>query len=386
MIWLIICFWMLCFLFLYGYIGYPALMTLVAGKACSPSTPREWPAVSLIVPAHNEEVVIDEKIRNSLELDYPQLEVIVASDGSTDETVEIATKYKDEINLLAFEQNRGKTTLVQDAVQSAKSDLLILCDANVMFRSDAIKKLVAHFEDQNVGCVTGDVRLQSEESSFGLAESLYYKMERSVQTGESRFGSVMGVDGGMYAIRKELFPILEPDTVLDDFSISMHVIRLNRKLLFDAQAIADENATEAATDEYRRRVRMGIGISQVLSRGYFPRLSQPAAFFLFFSHKILRWFSPALLLGLFICSCVLAWNSMFFLALVVLELLALTLALIGAWLPAARNLRAVVIPFYFALGQLAYTDGILRGFLLGSSGSWSRTTRKLLVRSEIGEE
>jgi len=165
------------------------------------------PHVSLIIPAHNEELVLREKLLNALSLNYPQdrLEIIVASDGSTDATASIAREFADRgVRLLAFEERRGKALVLNDAIAASKGDVLMLCDANVFFEKDALRWLVAGLANPRVGAVTGDVRLQSEHSSFGLGESLYYKLERAMQLGESVAGSVMGVDGGMYIMRRNL--------------------------------------------------------------------------------------------------------------------------------------------------------------------------------------
>ena len=163
-----------------------------------------------------------------------------------------------------------------------------------MFRPDALWRLVARLSSKDVGGVTGDVRLQSEQSSFGLAETLYYRLERRIHSGESNLGAVMGVDGGMYVIRRELFCKLPTDTVLDDFSISMHVLRSGKRLLYESTAIADENSTEFAMDEFLRRVRIGVGATQVICRGLMPRWSQPCRLILFASHKLcLLYTSPS---------------------------------------------------------------------------------------------
>ena len=200
----------------YTYLIFPMAMAIVGRRRSGRLLrPEKLPTVSLIIPAHNEEGVIAQKIKNSQLIDYPNLEIFVASDGSTDRTNEIVSTFGGDVRLLDFADRRGKTSVVADAVAVSSGEILCLCDANVMFRPDALWRLVARLSSKDVGGVTGDVRLQSEQSSFGLAEALYYRLERRIHSGESNLGAVMGVDGGMYVIRRELFCELPDDTVLD---------------------------------------------------------------------------------------------------------------------------------------------------------------------------
>ena len=364
----------------YTYLVFPVAMAIIGRRRPAlRSRPEKLPSVSLVIPAHNEEDVIARKIKNSKSIDYPNLEIIVASDGSTDRTNEIVGAFGDDVRLLDFAGRRGKASVVADAVAVSSGEILCLCDANVMFRPDALWRLVARLSSKDVGGVTGDVRLQSEQSSFGLAEALYYRLERRIHSGESNLGAVMGVDGGMYVIRRELFCELPVDTVLDDFSISMHVLRAGKKLLYEPTAIADENSTELAMDEFRRRVRIGVGAAQVISRGYRPSWLQPGRMILFVSHKLLRWMSPWLLLGLLgtliglsFCECFAFW----FLFPI---LLTSGIALVGALLPKLRRHWVVAIPFYFVLSQVAMAWGVVRGLLFDSSGVWARTKRLPLL-------
>lgn len=371
---------------LYAYMAFPLLIILIGAKPRSPPErppDTELPSVTLIIPAHNEASVIEEKIRNSLAIDYPDLEIMVVSDGSTDDTVEICQRY-DSVKLVAFEKRRGKSSVLADAVRLSRGRILCLCDANVFFRPDAMWRMVSHFSRADVGGVTGDVRLQSTASSFGLAESLYYRLERSIHRGESNLGAVVGVDGGMYAIRKEYFPRLPPDTILDDFTTSMHLLRTGKKLVYEPTAVADENATELAMDEYRRRVRIGIGAAQVLRRGWFPRISQPIRMWLFVSHKLLRWASPWLLLAVFLAALGLVASRPVMNWILVPAFAFIGLALIGTFSSAARKLWVVSVPFYFGLSQVAFAWGVVRGTFFRSTGMWEPTNRKALV-DEVGD-
>ena len=206
---LILTFWIVCGIVLYAQMGYPLLAALWSQSRRNDDEPAEsHRTLSLIIPAYNEQNVLRAKLENTISTACLRdtLQIIVASDGSSDETVEIAREYEDRgVKVLAFTERRGKASVVNDAVTEANGEIICLCDANVMFQPDALQRLVAALDDSRVGAATGDVRLASYESNFGEGESLYYRIERAIQLGESRIGSVMSVDGGMYVIRRELF-------------------------------------------------------------------------------------------------------------------------------------------------------------------------------------
>lgn len=337
-------------------------------------------SVSLIVPAHNEESVIRRKMENVLAVEAPAdvFEVLVASDGSVDGTVGIAREFEgSRVRVLEFRERRGKASVLNDAVAQAQGELLCLCDANVMFHPDAVTKLARHFADPKVGAVTGEVRLASHESDFGEGESFYYKIERAIQLGESRLGAVMGVDGGMYMIRKSLFPQLPASTILDDFVVTMRVIQQGYKVLYDPEAIATENGTPTSAQEFKRRVRVSAGAMQVLARGEFPSvLRQPIAFLMFVFHKALRWFSPVWLVVLFVTNLLLLQSGLFYQLTMAAQLLVYGLAF-SAWLSLRfRNTRLGGIPYYFTLSQVAMAMGIVKGIFNLQRVTWDRTERQ----------
>ncbi|RPI75882.1 MAG: glycosyltransferase family 2 protein, partial [Planctomycetaceae bacterium] len=357
------------------------LSGLVRGRGTPPSQPGQTeslPLVTLIVPAFNEEVVLEAKLKNSLEIDYPRerLEILVASDGSRDQTNEIASRFADQgVRLLAFEENRGKASAMNDAVREARGELLCLCDANVMFRPDALRILVEKLRDPAVGAATGDVRLLSADSEFGEGESLYYRIERRIQEYESALGSTMGVDGGMYVIRKELYRALPRDTVLDDFKTSMNVVKANRRLIYEPSAVAIENGTPLSSDEFRRRVRVAAGAAQSVKRGDFPPPWHPFNFFAWFSHKFLRWTGPIWLVVL-LATTIALWNEGWIYRVALgCQLLVYGLTLIAWVWPALRTSRVAGVAFYFTLSHLAIAWGTIKGLFLMQSGTWKRTAR-----------
>ena len=338
----------------------------------------ELPEITLIIPAYNEAAVLREKLENALAVDYPRdkLEILVASDGSSDETNQIAESFSDRgVHLLAFPRRRGKASVLNDAAAAAAREVLCLCDANVMFRPDALRVLARHMAEPRVGAVTGDVRLASEESNFGAGESLYYRLERRLQLAESNVGSLMGVDGGMFLIRKELFRKLPADTILDDFVLTIEVIRQGFKVVYEPEAVADESGTPTARQEYRRRRRVSAGAVQSLKRGIWPGWRRPIEMWQYLSHKLLRWFTPLWLLLLLVASIMLWESGWFYQAALIAQLAWFAVAAVGLVIVPARAVPLVGIPFYFMLSQVGLVDGMIRGLFNRQSVTWQPVDR-----------
>lgn len=372
-------FWLTAAVYGWALVGYPALMTLV-GKIARPrrEDQAELPTVTMIIPAYNEESVIRAKISNALEVDYPKdrLEILVASDGSSDRTVSIAEGYQDAaVRVLSFANRRGKASVLNDVVAAAGGEVLCLSDANVMFRPDAISRLVARLNDPKVGAVSGEVRLASQESNFGEGESWYYRMERAMQLGESLTGSMIGVDGGMYVIRRELFRPLEADTVLDDFTTTMHVIQQRRRVVYEPNAVATENGTPLARQEFRRRVRVTAGAVQSIKRGKWPPLARPVELWQYISHKLLRWLGPVWLILLLVSSAVLCSEGTIYRIALAGQLAVYLLAAAATGSLRLRQTRPGGIAFYFVMSHVAMTWGLLKGTLNLQRGVWTRTER-----------
>ncbi len=365
----------------YIYFGYSALVVLLGQLrplAGADTLPEPAPEVSLIIPAHNEAAIIREKVVNALAIAYPAppgLEIIVASDGSTDATCELVRRFEGQgVRLLDFSMRRGKASVLNDAVAASRGELLCFCDANVMFRPDALARLVARLRDPGVGAVSGDVRLASHESNFEHGESLYYRLERAIQLGESAVGSLIGVDGGMYVVRRELFRPLPADTILDDFVISMEVVRRGARVVYEPAAVATENGTPTARIELRRRVRMAAGMVQVLKRGQFCWW-RPVVAWQFVSHKLLRALAPELLLALLVSNLLLAPRHPLWLALLAGQAAFYLVALIGAVSVPFRRTRLGGIPFYFVMGHVAILYGSIKGLFNRQRVTWQVTER-----------
>lgn len=353
-------------------------MGWVSRRATPPSFPAQWPSVSLIIPAYNESLIIAAKLENTLAIDYPfdKLEVILASDGSTDDTVTLAQRFDQiSVKVLDLHPRRGKASVINDAVEASSGSVICLCDANVMFEPRALKQVISHLVDAQVGAVTGDVQLASERASFGAGESLYYRIERTVQTGESHLASTICVDGGMYVIRRELYQPLPEDTILDDFTTTMNVLRKGARVIYEPAAVAYENETPSASKEFDRRSRVMEGAVQALLRGHWPSLSQPLLVWEFVSHKLLRWLGPLLLLTVG-ASTVYLWNtSVIVRAVGLVQAASYSLAVLAAMVPLIRTLPLAGVVFYFVLSHVAMVHGFMMAFVRSPKGTWQRTPR-----------
>jgi biofilm PGA synthesis N-glycosyltransferase PgaC len=367
-------------LFVYPFAIYPALLWLFRKwrkvDVQRPAANAELPSVALIICAFNERRVIEEKLENSLALDYPRerLRIVVVSDGSTDGTADIVRRYEQSgVQLIGRIQRCGKVGNLNAVLPTRSEDVLVLSDANVMYRPDAVRRLVERFADPSVGCVSGKVILIESASLLDDPTTQYYSMEWFLQEAESAIYAMPGADGAMYALRRELFVGCPADSIVEDFVIPMTVIRQGRRVVFEAAAVAWERGSTSIREEFRRKVRIAAGAAQSVVRGYGWPGRAPARFwFVFLSHKLLRWLSP--LTGI---------TALAF-ALMSLERAASQAVVIG--LAVAVLLAAVQFctrfnhpvlsaSFYFLFGQVATACGLVKGLAGRQTVLWAKANR-----------
>ncbi|MFN8060111.1 MAG: glycosyltransferase family 2 protein [Vicinamibacterales bacterium] len=363
----------------YVYVGYPTLLRVLASAFGRPVERGDIrPRVCLLIAAHNEVEVIEAKLQNALAIDYPRdrLDVVVVSDGSSDGTVESVRRFEDRgVRLLAYDVRRGKAAALNAAIPTIACDVLVFSDANVLLEPDAIRILVRPFADATVGAVSADVILEGERAALADSEDLYYAYERRLQVNESRLGSMIGVDGALFAIRRQLYVPPPNDTILDDVAIPMAICNRGHRVVMEPQARAHEHGSLSARQEFSRKARIVAGAIQFLSRdeSRVP-LSRPQVLMALLSHKVLRWLSPLFGLGVFASSVSLAWHDVFFQDVAAAELAVLVAAAIGTWQP-ARKLPLIGIAHYFCLMQAAAIVGLYRGILGRQPVQWRRFAR-----------
>ena len=376
---LYVIFWLSAGVVFYVYIGFPALLFLLA--RCFPKMDVEGdpslPSVSMIISAYNESAVIREKLKNGLSLDYPKdkWQVVVVSDCSSDGTDEIVREFEpDGVLLVRQEQRLGKTSGLNRAIPQCTGSVVVFSDANALYAPDAIKELVKHFADPSVGYVVGNARYveHGESAPSAKSEGLYWRLETWLKNNESRFGSVVGGDGAIYAIRRLLYsPLLATD--INDLLNPLQIILKGYRGIYEQAAVCTEEAGESFEKEFRRKVRIvGRSLNAVLrAAGVLAPWNNPRHWFALVSHKLLRWFIPVFLVLLFVSSLV-SVRVPFFRYIAFLQCLFYALAAIG-WAAARQKAcpRIIYIPFYFCVVNLASLIGIVQLCRGSLSPTWT---------------
>lgn len=354
------------------YFAYPLTLLLLAPLKKRHAIGDELPQVTLIISAYNEAAVIRKKIENSLDLDYPReaLEIMVISDESDDGTDDIVQEYSDR-GVVLYRQvpRRGKSFGLTQFVPLATGKLVVFSDANSIYETDALKKLVRHFSDDRVGFVVGHQRYIEEDSAASVSESLYWRYETWLKIRESEIGSVVCGDGAIYAVRAELFEPLREDDI-NDFTIPLKIVLKGYRGIFDASAICYEHTASDFAGEFRRKARIvnrsfravvrNAGVLNPFRVGLFTY--QLAV------HKLIRWFVPFFMVVMLAANVALAWQgSSFYTAVLACHLGFYLLAALRT-VPGLGNLKPIYIANYFCVVNAAAGLGLLN-FLFGKSVS-----------------
>ncbi|MBN1569685.1 MAG: glycosyltransferase family 2 protein [Acidobacteria bacterium] len=350
----------------YVYVGYPAMLWLL-GSLRERKTRRApiTPAASVIIAMHNEEAVIKHKLENTLSLDYPneQLEIIVVSDGSTDGSDEIAARYAPEGVRLLRLARCGKVRALESAAAQARGDILVFTDANTWIMPHALRALIAHFADPNVGGVCGCKKVGRATASESMVpgEGFYWKYEQFLKKWESRTGSTIAADGALYAIRRELFHRCANPALADDFAISGYVPLQGKRLVLEPEAVVWEEPPISADSEFRRKVRVANHVIRSVCelRQALNPLRTGFHSVKLWSHKPLRYLVPIPLTAAWIASFFLAGGSVFYSLLLALQCGFYALALAGfLFRNHGLGCRPMLhTPFYFCMAHSAALMG-----------------------------
>jgi poly-beta-1,6-N-acetyl-D-glucosamine synthase len=362
-----ILFWFTIILILSTYFFYPLVLAIFSKIFPYKLIKGEYyPEVSIIISAYNEERHIEQKIKNTLSIDYPKdkMEIIVGSDGSLDKTTELAEKYKSHgIKVLDFKINRGKTAVQNDCVKASRAGIIIFTDAASFFKKNAITELVNNFKDPKVGCVAGQLNFVNTEKNINTqSQGLYWQYELLIRKLESKLGRVIGVDGPLYAIRKSDYQELEHH-VISDFISPLLVLANGKKVVFEHNAIIDEEPTQKANQEFNTRRRITLRAFQGLKTH--KALLNPFTHFklsvqLYF-HKIFRWLVGIWTILNFISVLFLSTqNIKLYNIILILYIILIFSAGIGFSLDRkAIKIRPFSLPFYFILVNSAATLGFI---------------------------
>jgi cellulose synthase/poly-beta-1,6-N-acetylglucosamine synthase-like glycosyltransferase len=365
---LIILFWTLFCCIVYTYFGYPIFLSLIAKIGVKNFGKEDiFPCVSLIIGAYNEEKSIEQKINNSLALNYPKekLEIIVSSDCSTDKTNEIVKRFaSSNVRLFIAEKRSGKTAGRNIVIPEAKGEIVVLSDATGMYEKDALRKLVRNFSDPRVGCVGGILKyVNNSNSMVGSGEGLYWRYEVMLRRKESLLGNLMAVSGSIYAFRKELYSKI-PEELADDLIMPLTIKKSGYYAIFEPEAICIEETAKDDKEESAKRIR--IANRNIMGLIYMKELFNFFKYGIFsfelFSHKVLRLLIPFFLIALFIITCALSKTTFFYFSFALLQIIFYGVAAVGYVIQKRfkKKNRFFYIPLFFCVTNIGVFLGIIK--------------------------
>ena len=344
-------FWISLLIVAYTFVGYPVLIGLLSRLFGRPTKKGDvQPPVSVVLVAYNESSRIRDRLENLLSTEYPadQLQIVVVTDGSSDDTPDIVREFKDRrVNLVAREERSGKAACLNAGLPEATGDIVVLCDARQKFAPETIPNLAANFSDERLGAVSGELFIESSTSSVGGGVDIYWKLEKFIRESEARLSSVIGATGAVYAIRRKLFQPIPPDTLLDDVVIPMRIATQGHRVGFDPTAPAFDPQTTDPVREKRRKLRTLAGNYQMLFRH--PGWLMPwhtGLWWQVLSHKYSRIFAPFVMLGMLVANATLCHKPIYD-YLFYAHCGFYVLAILGAILPLRTKLLSIPSGFVF---------------------------------------
>jgi|SRR6218665_1564161 len=372
----------------YNYAGYAViawLLTKLSGKKNRSEIPPYQPYVSFIVAAYNEEDIIEEKIANTLALDYPseKLEIIFITDGSSDGTNAIIQKYP-ATRLLHLPERKGKSAALNRSVKEAQNEILIFSDANTFLNTDALKLLTRHYADPLTGGVSGEKKVKSAVKKEN-SEGLYWKYESTLKKIDADFYSLVGAAGELFSIRRELYTPVPNYILLDDFIISMRVVDNGYAVRYESGAYATEAPSADLDEEQKRKVRIAAGGFQAMEQ--FTHLyrfwKKPKLSFLYISHRVLRWAVTPFCLPLLLLINIIAGikgTSPLFMWILWAQLSFYIAAILGYWLhKKGKNISVLSICYYFTFMNISVIKGFFRYLdrAQPATGVWEKSRREV---------
>ena len=389
-----IVFWICIALVVYTYIGYGALLFIILkikkalfGQEARPILPLNedlLPDVTLMICAYNEQEVIEEKMENIRQLNYPndKLCVMWVTDGSTDRTNELLGNYP-EVKLVFSPERKGKAMAMQHGLRENKAPYVIFTDANTMLNADAIREIVRQFMKKNVSCVSGEKRVVARHAGEATAEGegLYWKYESTLKQWDSDLYSAMGAAGELFAVRMEHYRQAPTNALLDDFMMSMLILKDGHRIAYTSKAYATEYGSANTQEESKRKRRIAAGGLQSVwwLRDLLNPFAYPKVAFQFISHRVLRWsitpFALFALIPLNVLLVVLGAGKLYVL-IGILQLLFYMAASLGHILKAlGRRNKLLYVPTYFLFMNLNVFLGIRYLSTHKSSGTWEKAKR-----------
>lgn len=394
MITLKIIFWLCLALVIYTYVGYGAVLYIILKikniffrKEATPILPLDshlLPDVTLMICAYNEADVIEEKMQNIRALNYPQEKLCVmwVTDGSSDNSNEMLQAYP-EVKLVFSPERKGKAAAMQHGLQENQAEYVIFTDANTMLNADAIREIVRQFMKKNVSCVSGEKRVAARHAGQATAEGegVYWKYESMLKLWDSELYSAMGAAGELFAVRMTHYHPAPSNALLDDFMMSMLILKDGHRIAYTNEAYATEYGSASTAEESKRKRRIAAGGLQSIwwLRSLMNPFTYPKVAFQYTSHRVLRWsITPLALFTLFPLNFLLLFSegALIYQLLFLLQIFFYLSALIGHILKVSgRRNKLLYIPCYFLFMNLNVFLGI--GYLMThkNSGTWEKAKR-----------
>lgn len=385
---LYVLFWLCSFIVFYTFFGYGIIIWIavkIKERRCPPETfpvKEEFPDVTLLIAAYNEEDIIADKMRNCLSLNYPKdkLHIVWVTDGSTDATPELLSEYT-ENTVLHTPERSGKTEALNRAMKYVDTSFVVMTDANTILNADSIYLIIRKFDNPKVGCVAGEKKVLSIGDNAAATEGLYWKYESFLKDLDDRLNSAMGAAGELIAIRRELWTDIPAGTLGDDMFISMGVIRKGYKIAYCKEAYAMESPSADITQERKRKVRLaGCAVQNVITlRDLMNPFKYGLSAFQFVSHRVLRWvLTPSCLILLLLSNFLMVFLGapIFYHIVLLLQLLFYLAALAGMILDKNEKAGILRVPYYFLFTNFTTFAGV--GYLVRNKGNaaWEKARRK----------
>jgi cellulose synthase/poly-beta-1,6-N-acetylglucosamine synthase-like glycosyltransferase len=399
-----IIFWLAVAALLWSYLAYPALLFflaalrqtgrdvwfLLARRERRQTRQMEFePQVAMLVAAYNEEAVIEQKIANTLALDYPadRFEFLLGLDAPSDSTAERAARTSHPaLRLMPFTTRRGKLAVIRDLAAATQAEILVFSDANTLLEPEALRQLVRHFRDPQVGAVCGELRLVNADGT-PQGESLYWRYEVALKFLENRMGCVLGANGAVYAVRRELFRT-DRAWIVEDFQVPMEIRYAGHRVVYDPEATAMEEAAPSLGAEFGRKVRIGAGAFQTFFGSlHFLNPFKGMLALAYVSHKVLRWFGPFFLLAMWAASAALSARHPLYGGAFAVQTAFYALAVAGlAFQQKGRSSRLLALPLYFSTVNLALLLGFFRLLSGRQQTQWAATRRSVGATAGTAKE
>jgi poly-beta-1,6-N-acetyl-D-glucosamine synthase len=387
-----ILFWFCIVIIIYTYVGYGVIVWMLnkikglfVHKKANNTQTEFLPPVALIIAAYNEEDYVEEKIKNSLSLNYPagKLKIYFVTDGSTDGTPIMVARYPG-ITLFHQPERKGKANAMNRAMTLVTEPYVVFCDANTLLNEDCIKEIVKHYADSRVGAVAGEKKIYQPTAgkAASAGEGFYWKYESFLKKQDSLLYSVVGAAGELFSVRKELYETLEPGLIIEDFVLSMRICMKGYVVRYAPEAYALETASASIPDERKRKIRICAGgfQSMYLLRPLFNIFRYKTLSFQYISHRVLRWsVTPVCLVSLVPLSFVLFFlqGGWWYSTVLIAQISFYTLSIIG-WLFANKNIKikALYIPYYFLFMNLSVFMGLKRYLKGQQTVLWEKAERQ----------